>query len=99
MQCASSDSSLCSALTSVELHGSRTLKRQPHSRESISQTLHSNADGSVSEVTVLRLYNRIEVDIDDFVKILGHHFRDFVQSLEIVRAVRLVHECGEIERG
>jgi hypothetical protein len=43
------------------------------------------------------LNDRIEVDIDDFVQIARNDFGDFVQSLEVVRAVGLIHEGGEVE--
>lgn len=39
----------------------------------------------------------VEVDIDDFVQIARNDFGDFVQSLEVVRAVGLIHEGGEVE--
>lgn len=42
------------------------------------------------------LYDRIEVHIDYFIQVLRDHFSDLVQSLEIVRAVRLVHEGGQV---
>ena len=43
------------------------------------------------------LNDRVEVNIDDFVQIARNDFGDFVQSLEVVRAVSLIHEGGEVE--
>lgn len=81
-------------LTLVELHGCGTFKGKSHAGECICQTLNSDADWAVTEVGILGFNDWIEVYIDDFVQILRHHFSDLVQSLEIVRAVHLINECG-----
>ena len=45
------------------------VKGESHEDESVSQALHTDADGPVTQVRVLRLLNRVEVHVDDLDKI------------------------------
>ena len=47
--------------------------------------------------SMTHLNDRVEVNIDNFVQVARNDFGDFVQSLEVVRAVGLIHEGGKVK--
>ena len=71
----------------VELLGSWRVEWHAEHHESIGKTLHANANGSVTEVGLLRFRDGIVVDIDDTVQIECDDLSDVVQLLEVVLPV------------
>merc|ERR1719402_2035036 len=65
------------------------LEGEPHQDEGVSESLDTDADGPVSHVAPLRLLDRVVVDVNDFVEVLGGNLSDLFESVEVVSLVRL----------
>lgn len=51
--------------------------------EGIGESLHSNTNWSVPQVGISRLFDRVVIQIDDFVEIFCYDFGDLNKLLEI----------------
>jgi hypothetical protein len=83
----------------VQLESLGGLVRDLHYLESISKSLNSNSNRSVSHVRVSSFLNWVVVYINNSVKIFGHSFRDFVKVIEVEFLSISVGELGEGDGG
>ncbi|KAH3661623.1 hypothetical protein OGAPHI_006472 [Ogataea philodendri] len=74
----------------VQLSGFVTVERQSQLHESISETLDTNSNWSVTHVGSSGLWNRVIVSVNDLVEVLGDNLGDLVQLLKVVPAGGLV---------
>ena len=81
----------------IESLGLGRVKGHVEGHEGIGKTLYTDSDGSVSEVRVLGLDDRVVVDVDDAVEVEGDNLGDLVKLLEVVDA--LLDVGGEGDRG
>jgi hypothetical protein len=82
----------------VKMLGLGRVEREAQSQESVCETLDTNGNRSVAEVALASLRHRIVIDIDDFVQVLDDHLANFVELVEIIRAIVHVNICRKGER-
>src|SRR6185312_14440164 len=70
-------------------------ERQPQQDEGVGQSLNAEPDGAMTEIGISRLFDRIEVMIDDLVEVLCDLVGYLVQLLVIEGAVSDKTRQGE----
>jgi len=71
----------------VELARLGRVEGEAECHEGVGEALHTDADGAVAHVAVLGLLDRVVVDVDDAVEVVGDDLGDVVELLEVVLAV------------
>ena len=71
----------------VELLGSCGVERHTEHHESIRETLHTDSDWSVAHVGLPRFRDRVEIDVDNSIQVVGDNLSNIVQLLEVVLAM------------
>ena len=82
---------------SIDFEGSLIFVRNLHLLQSISKTLNTNTNWSVSEVRVLSFNDWVIVIVNDLVEVLGNSARDFMK-LVVVAFTFVVNESGQSNR-
>ncbi|KAI6763085.1 hypothetical protein HG530_009065 [Fusarium avenaceum] len=83
----------------VELSSLWRLEGHAQSKESISKTLYTKTDRSVTHVAVASLLHRVVVDIDDLVQVADNNLTDLMQLLEIIASLIIVDESRQGKGG
>lgn len=73
----------------------RRIKRHAKSHEGISKTLDSQTYRTMAHVRTTSFWDRVVIDVDDTVQVVGDHFGDIVQFLEIVLSIDNVGREGD----
>jgi hypothetical protein len=81
----------------VELTSGGTVKGHSQGHESVGETLDTETDRSVTHVRVFGLDDRVVIDVDDSVQVLGNNLGNSVELLKVVLPV--ADESGQGERG
>lgn len=68
------------------------LKGKSHHLEDVSETLHTDTDGTVPQIAIFCFFNRIIVAVNDFVKVTSNNSGDFDKSLEVKSEVVAIKE-------
>ena len=71
----------------VEFLGSCGVERHAKHHESICETLHADSDWPVAHVGLPRFGDRVVIDVDNSIQVVGDNFSNVVQLLEVVLAV------------
>ena len=92
----------CFENITVQCTGFVTFKGHTKHDERISQSLNTDADRAVTHVTATGGFNRIVVDVDDFIQVARDDFGDIIQTLKIkLSVIDKARQCdgGKITNG
>jgi hypothetical protein len=67
----------------VEFGRGFALPGMPHKCQDVRETLHTNADGAMAEIGAARFRGRVEVDVNDAVKVANNLADNFAESCEV----------------
>mmetsp|Transcript_10323 Transcript_10323/g.17553 ORF Transcript_10323/g.17553 Transcript_10323/m.17553 type:complete len:254 (+) Transcript_10323:1928-2689(+) len=67
----------------VQTAGLRRVIRKLHHLQSVSQTLNTNTNGTMTHVGPLGLLNRVEVVVNDTVQVVCHNLGDLLELVQI----------------
>ncbi|KAG9533704.1 hypothetical protein KCU93_g71, partial [Aureobasidium melanogenum] len=81
----------------VELSSIGRVERHAKSEEGVSESTNTKTNGTVAEVALASLRDRVVVDLDNLVQVLGDNLNNLVKLLEVELLLAHVYEGGKSE--